>query len=78
MTTLKTKGQLIGKVVKVKDKTVTVSVSITKRHPLYEKIIRSDKKYHVHNPENKQYDLNSTVTIAPGKKVSKTKSFVIC
>lgn len=73
----KVKGKLKGKVVGVKDKTLTVLVSSKKRHPLYEKLVRHEKKYQVHNPENKEYSLNQDVVIAPGRKVSKTKSHIV-
>lgn len=68
-------GQLSGIVLKVKNKTLTVLVSTKKKHAIYEKLVRYEKKYQVHNPENKEYAINSTVTIVPGKKVSKKKSF---
>ncbi|MDX1664277.1 MAG: 30S ribosomal protein S17 [Candidatus Promineifilaceae bacterium] len=34
------------------DKTIVVEVTTTKRHPLYEKVVRQKKKYKAHDEEN--------------------------
>jgi small subunit ribosomal protein S17 len=45
--------RLIGTVVSDKmDKTVTVAVATTKRHPLYGKVVRLVKKYKAHDESN--------------------------
>jgi small subunit ribosomal protein S17 len=45
--------RLIGTVVSDKmDKTVTVAVSTTKRHPLYGKVVRLVRKYKAHDEAN--------------------------
>lgn len=71
------KGELIGKVIGTKDKTLTVLVSTKRKHPRYEKFVTYKKKFQVHNPENRVYEIDSNVAIVPCKKISKTKSYVI-
>ena len=34
------------------DKTITVSVETVKRHPLYKKVVKTSKKYKVHDEAN--------------------------
>ena len=69
--------QLIGRVVSDKmDKTAVVSVAITKRHPLYEKVIRHNKKYKVHD-ENNEARIGDLVRIEECRPLSKEKRFRI-
>lgn len=54
------------------DKTVTVRVTRTTRHPVYGRVTKMIKKYKVHDEENKA-KLGDTVSIAPTRPLSKTK-----
>lgn len=68
---------LIGKVINdAKEKTVTVLVERRVKHALYGKIVKRFKKYHAHD-ENNQYKNGDIVIIAEGKRMSKTKSWVV-
>lgn len=63
----------IGTVVSDKnDKTVIVAVVRAKRHRLYHKVIRSTKRYQVHDPENRA-TLGDTVRIEECRPISKLK-----
>lgn len=69
--------QLVGRVVSDKmDKTAVVSVELTKRHPLYEKVIRRHKKYKVHD-ENNEARVGDWVRIEECRPMSKHKRFRI-
>ena len=79
--TIKTSQPLIqtltGKVVSDKmDKTVTVLVERRVTHPLYAKVVKRSKKYHVHDEQNecKEGDI---VEIKSTRPVSKTKAWVV-
>lgn len=62
-----------GQVVSDKmDKTVVVRVERTYIHPLLEKVIRTSKKYKVHD-ESETAHLGDVVEIYEGRPVSKTK-----
>lgn len=68
-------GVLVGRVVSAKrDKTRTVEVSFSQRHPKYGKYIARATKYHVHDPNNES-GLNDRVEIANCRPISKTKSW---
>ncbi len=63
----------VGTVVSDKnDKTVIVSVSRAKRHRLYHKVIRSTKRYQVHDPENRA-TIGDMVRIEECRPISKLK-----
>lgn len=66
-----------GKVVTANkmNKTVTVSVSRQKAHPLYLKRIRSSKKYHVDDPLG--VNVGDVVKFVEVKPISKTKIWQI-
>lgn len=67
--------QLVGQVVSDKmDKTVVVSVEIAKRHPLYEKVVRRNKRYKVHD-ENNEARVGDWVRIEECRPMSKDKRF---
>ncbi len=69
--------QLVGRVVSNKmDKTAVVSVAITRRHPLYEKVIRRNKKYKVHDEKN-EAQVGDLVRIEECRPLSKEKRFRI-
>jgi small subunit ribosomal protein S17 len=54
------------------DKTVTVLVTRTTRHPIYQRVIKRAKKYKAHDEENKA-KLGNEVKIARTRPLSKTK-----
>lgn len=56
----------------VRDKTVTVEVVRSKRHPKYGKTVSVRKRYHAHDGEN-DARLGDTVRIDETRPVSKTK-----
>lgn len=58
------------------DKTVTVSVERKFLHPLYQKTVRTSKKYAAHDEANK-CKTGDTVKIQEGKPISKTKKWVV-
>ena len=58
------------------DKTITVVVERKYQHPLLKKIIKSKKKYNVHDEENK-YKNGDKVSIIECKPHSKTKRFEV-
>jgi small subunit ribosomal protein S17 len=66
---------LSGEVVGTKmAKTVVVSVETTKQHRLYNKIMRTSKKYLAHDPEGK-YKVGDVVEIIESRPISKRKRF---
>ncbi|CDK30504.1 30S ribosomal protein S17 [Candidatus Babela massiliensis] len=70
---IKTKFVLTGEVISDKmDKTVVVRVERTFMHPRYQKIMRSFKKYKVHD-ENESARLGDIVEFYEGRPLSKTK-----
>lgn len=63
----------VGKVVSDSmDKTVTVAVESTVRHPLYKKTIKRTKKFKAHDETN-EARAGDTVEIAETRPLSKTK-----
>ena len=69
--------ELVGNVISDKmNKTVVVSVQRTKKHPLYGKYIRVNKKYKAHDEENKAV-IGDTVRIVESRPLSKEKRWVM-
>lgn len=63
----------VGKVVSDKmDKTVTVLVETTYRHPLYKKTVKKSKKFYAADPENKA-KVGDVVEIMETRPLSKLK-----
>jgi len=58
------------------DKTVVVSVSKFKKHPLYGKFYKVSKKYKAHDEENK-YKVGDKVEIVETRPISKDKHFKV-
>jgi small subunit ribosomal protein S17 len=58
------------------DKTVIVRVERSVMHPLYKKIIRRSKKYHVHDADNR-FKVGDQVRIRECRPISKTKSWEV-
>ncbi|QGU00787.1 SSU ribosomal protein S17p (S11e) [Candidatus Syntrophocurvum alkaliphilum] len=54
------------------DKTITVSVETTKKHPLYKKTIRTNKKFKAHD-ENNEAKIGDIVKIIETRPLSKDK-----
>lgn len=55
-----------------RDKTVTVEVPRSTRHPKYDKIVRTSSKFHAHDEAN-DAKLGDRVLIAETRPLSKTK-----
>ena len=69
------KQELIGKVVSsTNNKTITVLVETSKKHPLYKKQVKYSKKYAAHDEENKA-KVGDTVKIRMTRPLSKTKRY---
>ena len=67
--------ELIGKVVSASNnKTITVNVETSKRHPLYNKRVKYSKKYAAHDEKNIA-KVGDTVRIRMTKPLSKTKRY---
>jgi small subunit ribosomal protein S17 len=58
------------------DKTVTVSVERRFKHPLYGKVVSSNKKYLAHDESN-DCGVGDTVEITSARPISKRKRFVV-
>jgi len=54
------------------DKTIVVSVDVTKIHPKYKKVVRRSRKFHAHDEENSA-GVGDTVRIVETRPLSKTK-----
>ena len=62
-----------GVVVSAKsDKTITVRIAITRRHPTYEKVVRNTNTIHAHDEENQAQE-GDTVRVVESRPMSRTK-----
>ena len=69
------KHELVGRVVSCSNnKTITVNVETSKKHPLYKKQVKYSKKYAAHDEENKA-KVGDTVKIRMTRPLSKTKRY---
>lgn len=69
------KRVLVGTVVSTKnDKTITVEVATSKKHPLYNKNFTATKKYRAHD-ENNAANVGDEVKIMETRPLSATKRF---
>jgi small subunit ribosomal protein S17 len=69
----KDKRTLVGEVISdLMDKTIVVKVERTFTHPLFHKIMRTNKKYKVHDAQE-QARVGDVVEFYEGRPVSKTK-----
>jgi len=59
------------------DKTIVVTVHAYKNHPKYKKRYRVSKKFHVHNPENKKFEIGDEITFYETTPISKLKKWTI-
>ena len=72
-----TKKILKGKVVGDKrDKTITVVVERKYQHPVFKKVIKTKKKYHAHD-ENNKFKEGEKVSIIECKPISKKKTWQV-
>lgn len=63
----------VGEVVSNRmQKTITVKVERRVRHPIYERVIKRSKKFHVHDEHN-QCQIGDVVRIIETRPLSKTK-----
>jgi small subunit ribosomal protein S17 len=68
-----TRKTRVGVVVSdARDKTITVEITQSMRHPRYDKVVRSRKQFHVHDEAN-DAKLGDTVRIVETRPLSKTK-----
>lgn len=71
----KTERRVVGRVVSNKgDKTITVLVERTERHPLYGKLLRRSTKLRAHDESN-QCNEGDLVAIVETRPLSATKRF---
>ncbi|MFN2187196.1 MAG: 30S ribosomal protein S17 [Candidatus Promineifilaceae bacterium] len=69
--------RLVGVVTSDKmDKTVIVSVTTTKRHQLYGKVVRRVKKYQAHDEKN-ECKIGDRVQIIESKPISRRKRWAV-
>ena len=67
--------KITGKVISSKrDKTITVLVERTVKHPIYKKILKRSTKIQAHDEVNESSE-GDVVTIQETKPISKTKSW---
>lgn len=55
------------------EKTIIATVHTYKRHPKYKKQYRVSKKFHIHNPENKKFEIGAEITFYETRPLSKLK-----
>lgn len=68
---------LVGRVLSNKmDKTIVVNVTRTRRHALYGKVVKLNKKYKAHD-ENNDAAIGDTVKIIESRPLSKEKRWVM-
>ena len=68
---------LEGRVVSDKgNKSITVIVERKYQHPVLQKVVKTRKKYRVHDESN-QYKTGDKVSIIESKPISKTKRFKV-
>jgi len=60
-----------------KDKTVTVIVHRYINHSKYKKRFRVSKKFHVHNPDNKKFEIGEIIPFYECRPISKMKKWTI-
>jgi small subunit ribosomal protein S17 len=54
------------------DKTITVRIDVARRHPRYEKIVRTSRSLHAHDESNDAH-IGDTVTIREARPLSRSK-----
>jgi small subunit ribosomal protein S17 len=67
--------RIVGRVVSNKmDKTITVSVERTVKHPLYGKLLRKTTKLHAHDEKNECHE-GDLVAVVETRPLSRSKHF---
>ncbi len=56
------------------NKTIVVSIESSKKHPLYKKVVKTHKKFKVHD-EKEEANVGDTVEIMETRPLSKEKRF---
>jgi small subunit ribosomal protein S17 len=56
------------------EKTIVVSVDVTKLHPKYKKVVRRTRKFHAHDEQNAA-GIGDVVRIVESRRISKTKNW---
>ena len=56
------------------NKSITVIVERKYQHPVLQKVVKSKKKYHVHDEKN-SFKVGDKVSIVESRPISKTKRF---
>ena len=62
--------------IKKGNKSITVIVERKSQHPVLKKVVKTKKKYHVHD-ENNAYKMGDKVSIIESRPISKTKRFKV-
>ena len=69
--------RLVGRVSSNKmDKTITVVVDVSKRHRLYDKVVRLTRKFYAHDEKNEAQD-GDLVQIVESRPLSRTKRWAL-
>ena len=58
------------------NKSIIVIVERKSQHPVLKKVVKTKKKYHVHD-ENNAYKMGDKVSIIESRPISKTKRFKV-
>tara|TARA_Y100000022_G_scaffold43890_1_gene36484 strand:- start:281 stop:517 length:237 start_codon:yes stop_codon:yes gene_type:complete len=58
------------------NKSITVLVERKYQHPVLQKVVKTKKKYHVHD-ENNLHKVGDQVSIIESRPISKTKKFTV-
>ncbi len=67
-----------GTVISTKnDKTIVVECHRYVNHPKYKKRYRLTKKFHIHNPENKTFEIGDEVRFYETRPISKLKKWTL-
>ena len=59
------------------DKTIILTIHSYKNHPKYKKRYRISKKFHVHNPDNKQFNIGDEILFYETRPISKLKKWTV-
>ena len=59
------------------ERTIVVTVHTYENHPKYKKRYRISKKFHVDNPEKKEFNIGDEVTFYETRPISKLKKWTV-
>lgn len=69
--------RLVGRVSSNKmDKTITIVVDVSKRHRLYDKVVRLTRKFYAHD-ENNEAQEGDLVQVVESRPLSRTKRWTL-